>query len=139
MQYPIVSIRNETQLVKYLQSPNSEALKGLRKPQFNYAIKGYFSAGLIGYADLVFSRYSVFYVVEIKYGSCTGQDFWESLKVLGYVEAIKMTENRKKVVPVILLHKSVLDADKLAIVGKLNLKYITFCVVNGTPIFERFL
>ena len=136
-------IKNETQLMTYIKKHHNTIFPSFRSVEFNYQVIGWASKKRIGEVDFLFKKRSRTFVVEVKYNTklCEAQTFWESLKVLGYVEAMKLGlgAGQRRVSPVILVHKSILTADKMAIVGKLGLKYITFEMVEQVPMFEYFL
>lgn len=80
---------------------------------------------IIGRADLHFFYGSYEYLGEVKYTSFTNYDFWNSLKIIGYVEYFKWQREKGEIHPAILIpinkvkleHTMIADKLKIALFG----------------------
>jgi hypothetical protein len=128
------TIKHERDLWRYLNEywklifPGAYRLVG-----FNVPLHGCITGRKIGYIDLIFSIGKKTYFVEIKFNNWNSgyaEDFWSSLKVLGYVKS------QKGAYPAIMIREKAINHDYLAILGALNLSYITFDIKDDYITFK---
>lgn len=128
---------NERDIINYLEEKWGKLFPNRHLVGFNVPIYGCLSNKRIGLADIVFTRGSKKYVVEVKFDkSNESGDFWDSLKVLGYVASLRLCNFAKDIIPLIMINKDILSYDKRAILSELGIGYITFTIINDSILFD---
>lgn len=123
----------EVKIVDYLKDKNKwkTIFPSFKNQKFDVPIYGWSTNNVIGIVDLKFNYNGNVYIVEIKndihFG---GGNFWNSLKVLGYVEALKLNKFNNRYIPTICVEQCFINQDTLPIIHKLKLALITFSIDN---------
>ena len=132
-------IKTETNLKDYLKKKWKIIFPTFKNPVFEYPIMGAYSQRTIGIADIVFDKGKKLYVVEIKYEDFGSyNNFWEATKVIAYAKAIELYSTRI-IKPTIMVAKNLLSINKLAVLGRLGLSYISIKQNKKGLFFEYFL
>ena len=118
-------IKNEHELMQYLREKHSQVFPFFKKVEFETPIIGYWSNKRIGLCDITF-KYGSWYACEVKYAideKICSNSFWDSLKAIGYAEALSLIY-KQKFRPIIMIPKKIITNDFLTIIGKLDIDYI---------------
>ncbi len=76
----------------------------------------------VGRIDLIFIYREIKYIAEIKYLSYRTSDFWDAMKILGYVELYKFqTDDKSRIKPAIIIPADKIKLEHQLIAGKLGI------------------
>lgn len=132
----------ETDIINYLKEDVNwrKHFPDFKVIGFDFPIFGCISKDRIGMVDIVFKRKAGIrsnkkYFVEVKYdkGNSSG-DFWDSLKILGYVKAYNLYHFTDAAKPMIMIKKDILDYDFRTILYTLEIGWITFDLLQENKI-----
>lgn len=126
------SFNNECDVINYLKLNWDRIFPGKFLVGFDVPIYGCFSNNRIGLVDIMFTKGKRKFFVEAKFdkGNTSG-DFWDSLKVLGYVQAYKLYHPNEEITPVIMINREILSYEKRAILSKLGVYFMAFTISDN--------
>ena len=77
----------------------------------------------VGRIDLIFMYRDFKYIAEIKYyPSFKSSDFWDAMKILGYVELYKFqTDDKSRIKPAIIIPANKIKLEHQLVAGKLDI------------------
>lgn len=78
-----------------------------------------------GRIDLIVKSKSKFYCVEIKYNNKDSNDFWRSLKVIGYTEYYKWQTHNNMYLPAVIIPKDTLRLEHQIVAGRCGVTIFT--------------
>jgi hypothetical protein len=137
----------ETEIIDYLKEERywKKHFPRFELIGFNQPIYGPISKEKIGLVDIVFKRKATGrhgqshykYFVEAKFDELNKSgDFWNSLKILGYVKADNLYHFNDNATPLVMLNKAILNYDYRVILYTLKIGWIAFTINNDNINFE---